>query len=372
MHRRRFLISSTALLAAPSVLRAQTTTHVVGTLFPLSGFNAEFGQMYQNGVQVAHDHLTQDKVLKGPIEIKPVDSQGTPQGGAVGMTRLANVDGASYVMIGFTGVSKAAAPIGQRAKVVMVNGGGVGPDLASLSPYFWNVIPLADREVRVVLPWIKSKNFRRIAMIYSDDPSGLALLAELKRGLPEVGASLVGTYSVPFGATQFGAIAAQVRDANPDAVYFASVSGPQVVQIIKQLRDNGITQQIITYSSGNLPSVSALPEAEGLVFTGQAADWSSSEPVMKRFVTDWRKKVGGEPTIYALNYYNAMLLFGQLAKGLEATGQPITGETLLAERRRVKRYALAGGETTFAEDGTADAPVQVSQVRGGQMQKLSF
>jgi branched-chain amino acid transport system substrate-binding protein len=371
IQRRTFLISAAATLAAPAILRAQASPYVLGTLFPMSGSNAEFGAVYLNGVQLALEHIAADKVLKRDISLRAVDSQGSAQGGAVGMTRLANVDQASYVMIGFTGVSKAAAPIGDRAKVVMVNGGGVGPDLATLSPYFWNVIPLANQEVRAVLPFIQSQKFKRVAMIFTEDPSGIAVHQELDKGLPGVGAQLVGAFGVAPTLTQFASVAAQVRDLKPDAVFFASVNGSQVVQIIKQLRDNGITQQIMTYSSGNLPSVSVLPEAEGLVFTGQEADWSAQDPIMKRFADGWRTKYKAEPTTYGLNYYNGAMLFAALAKGLEAAGKDVTGETLLEERKRVKTFPLAGGKVSFAEDGTASTGVQLNQVRSGKIQKIA-
>lgn len=369
--RRQFLAGVAATIAAPSIARAQGAGYAIGALFPMSGSNAEFGTMYLNGVQLALDHIALDKLVKRPIDLRAVDSQGSAQGGAVGMTRLANVDQASYVMIGFTGVSKAAAPIGDRAKVVMVNGGGVGPDLATLSPYFWNILPLANQEVRAILPFIKEKGFKRIAMIYTEDPSGMAVHGELKAGLPGVGAELVGAYGVAPTLTQFAAVAAQVRDARADAVFFASVSGPQAVQIVKQLRDNGITQQIMTYSTGNLPSVSALPESEGLVFTGQAADWSTPDPMMKRFVDGWRDKLKSEPTTYGLNYYNATLLFALLAKGLEGAGKPVSGQTLREEMLRVKTFTLAGGSITFAENGTASTGVQLNQVRGGRIYKIA-
>ena len=87
--------------------------------------------------------------------------------GVIGMTKLVNVDKASFVFVGFTAVSKAVAPVGDRAKTVMVNGGAVGPDLAGLSPYFWNVIPLAHLETQALLPFlIRRRNLKRIALVY--------------------------------------------------------------------------------------------------------------------------------------------------------------------------------------------------------------
>jgi branched-chain amino acid transport system substrate-binding protein len=126
----------------------------------------------------------------------------------------------------------------------------------------------------------------------------------------------------------------------------------------------------MTYSSGNLPSVSALPESEGLVFTGQAADWETEEAVMKRFTSSWRAKYNSEATTYGLNYYNATLLFAHLAKGLEAAGKKVTGETLREEMLRVKTFALAGGAVTFSENGTASTGVQLNQVSGGRIKKI--
>lgn len=370
LNRRSLLAAGVATLAAPRILRAQGAPYVVGTLFPMSGSNAEYGTIFTNGIQLALDHLRADNLLKRPVELRAQDSLATPQGGAVGMTKLANVDQASWVMLGFTGVSKAAAPIGTRAKVMMFNGGGVGPDLANLSPYFWNCIPLVNQEVAVLLPWMQQNKLRRVALIYVDDPLGNGILGQLKTALPAAGGELVGSYSIPPATQQFAAIAARVRDSRPDAVYFASY-GTQQAQIIKQLRDNGVTQQILTYSSGSIPSVVNLAEAEGLIFTSQAADWDATDPLTKRFVTDWRAKYNADPTAYNQNYYNAMRLFGLIAQNLEKQEKPVTGETLREELLKTRRFPLVGGEGVFEDNGTMAMPMQINTIKGGNLVKIA-
>ena len=375
MQRRTLLAATGAVaLAAPRIARAQGGgaggPHVVGTLFPMAGPNAEYGTIFTNGAQLALDHINADQLSQRPIELRAVDSQSTPQGGAVGMTRLANVERAVYVLVGFTGVSKAAAPIGTRAKVVMVNGGGIGPDLAGLSPYFWNVIPLVNVEIQAVLPWIKEQRYRRMAMIYVDDPAGNGIVQEFRRGLPGIGAEMVAAHSIPPASQQFAAVAARVRDSNPDVVYFASY-GAQQSQIIKQLRDNGITQPLMTYSAGSIPSVGALPEAEGLVYTSQVSDWSAQDPVTRRFVEGWRAKHGGDPTAYHQNYYNAMLLFGLLTQAVEKNGKPVNGENLREEMLRTRRFAMVGGEGVFDDAGTLSLPMQINRIRGGRSERIA-
>ena len=81
---RNFTSLAAAIVLGMSVSSAQaqtnTTKYIVGTLFPLSGANAEFGNMYANAVQLALDHIAEDKSLKKPIELAAQDSLATPQG----------------------------------------------------------------------------------------------------------------------------------------------------------------------------------------------------------------------------------------------------------------------------------------------------
>jgi len=349
--------------------RAEAEPYVLGTLFPMAGANAEYGTIFTEGAQLALAHITADKLLSRPVVLKAEDSQGTPQGGAVGMSKLVNVDHALYVLIGFTGVSKAAAPIGTRAKVVMVNGGGVGPDLAGLSPYYWNVIPLASAEVSRIAPYLVAKGWKRVALIYMDDPFGNGLRKSMQTDLPKAGGEITGLFAITPAEQQFSALAAKVRDAKPDVVYFASY-GAQQAQIIKQLRDNGIDQQLVTYSGALIPSVRSLPQAEGLIFTVQTAPWSASDPVTKRFLADWQATHKDLPSVYHQNYYNAVRLFGLLAHGLEQQGKPVDGDSLRAELLRVRRFALVGGEGTFDDLGDLSVPIDIETLKGGQPVKL--
>ena len=366
LNRRQLLQGAAALAIAPTfrVMAQANENYRLGTLFPMSGPVAELGNVFMNGVLLALEHIKQDKLLSRDIELKAQDSLATPQGGAVGMSRLVNVDHAQYVLLGVTGVSKAAAPIGVRQKVIMMNGGGVSPELGQLSPYFWNIIPLADQEIPPALTWLNKQNKRKIALVYIDDPLGAAVLKQLKTELPKIGGELVGSYSVPPGMEQFSAIAAKIRNTNADVIYFASY-GSQQLQIIKQIRDAGLTQQLITYSIGSLPSVAQLPEAEGLIFTTQRNDLTLTDRLTSRFVNEWRNKYKSDPTSYAQNYYNGALLFAYLLEHLEKEGAPVNGDTMLAALQKVRTFNFAGGQITFSDHATSIMPIQINRIEQG-------
>src|SRR4030095_3146859 len=324
MRRLRFLALLAALALAAAAARAQDSIKI-GADLPMSGPNAEYGELFDAAANLAAEHANADKMLSKKLIIQFEDSQATPQQGVVAMNKLVNVEKVHFVLSAFTGVSKAIAPVGDRAKVVSVNGGGIGPDLAELGEYFWNVIPLVNLEIRVMAPYmVQERGFKKIALIYVDDPAGEAVNKELEQNVPKAGGQMGAQLQIPRNAQQFTSIAAKVRETNPDLVFIASF-GAQQAQIIKQLRDNGVPQQLASYSAFASPTVAELPEAKGALFPSQSVDWKAAG-MSGRVAKDWKAKNGQEPSAYVANYYNAVMVFVKLAQVLEKGGQPINGE----------------------------------------------
>ncbi|MBP0600590.1 ABC transporter substrate-binding protein [Herbaspirillum sp. LeCh32-8] len=351
-----------ASVAASAGAHAADVT--IGALFPLSGPNASYGDIFGSGANLAAEHINADNLLGGKLSIQYEDSQALPQAGVIGMNKLVNVQKVPYVLSAFTGVSKAISTIATRTKTVAVNGGGVGPDLAELGQYFWNIIPLANYEVRAIIPYlVGERKMKNVVLVYVDDPLGQAIKKELESALPPAGGKLLEALSVPATAQQFGGIAARVRSANPDVIYVASY-GSQQSQIVKQFRDNGIKQPFASYTAFSIPEINAQPEAVGSMYTSQNIDWNSQDPVTKRFVDDYKKKYNKMPTAYIANYYNAVRMFGLLAQQLIKKGQPITGDNLLKQRIETKTFDLVGGKVSFAENGTVTMPMQINEIDG--------
>ena len=191
---KKFILGLT-LAQAAWALPAVAADYAIGAIFPMSGPNAEYGQVFGTGVDLAVEHINADKKLSGKLTVIYEDSQALPAQGVTAATKLVNVSKVPFALSAFTGVSKAVAAVGQRTKTVMANGGGVGPDLATLGEYFWNTIPLANFEVRVMAPFlVKEKGLKRVAMIYVDDPLGQSLVTELSAEVKAAGGEMVGTF----------------------------------------------------------------------------------------------------------------------------------------------------------------------------------
>ncbi len=361
----RILRSAAAMACALycAVAPTQAQDLKIGAVFPMSGPNAEIGEIFSRSAAIAVDQVNSEKMLSRPLKLVIEDSQATPQGGVIAMTKLVDVEKAPYVLGAYTAVSKAIAPIGERAKVVTINGGAVGPDLAELGAYFWNVIPLVNFEVEVAVPYlVKERNLKRLALIYVDDPLGEAVQKVLRAQVPKAGGTIVGEYQVPRAAQQFASIAAKMRLDKPDVIYIATF-GTQQAQIVKQLRDNGITQQLISYSGFSVPTMAALPEAKGTLYTMQLVDWKTGS-FGPKVAAEYKKRSGKDPNAYVANYYNAVMVFAALAQALEKAGKPITGENLLAQRKASGTFSFVGGQMVFQPNGTVAMPVQITEIDG--------
>ncbi|WP_336269955.1 ABC transporter substrate-binding protein [Vreelandella arctica] len=367
----RQTISSIAFaVGIASAASVQADDIEIGAVFPLSGPNATYGDIFMSGADLAAKHINEDGLLSENLNILYEDSQALPQQGVVAMNKLVNVESVPYVLSAFTGVSKAISTLAQRSQTVAVNGGGVGPDLAELGEYFWNVIPLANNEVGALAKYaVNDLGHERFTLVYVDDPLGESIRDELEEMLPSLGAELVESHSIAASAQQFSGLAARVRSDNPDVVYVASY-GSQQLQIVKQLRDNGVKAQIASYSAFSVPELQDQEEAQGALFTTQSFEWASDDPITKRFVDDYKAEHGKNPTSYIANYYNAVRVFGLLAQALEEQDKELTGANLLAERKATNTFELVGGTVSFQENGTLLAPIQVLEVDGSGSGKV--
>lgn len=367
-----------ALLALVAVLGCAVTgtasaagseqTYALGALFPLSGPNAVYGKLFSEGADLAVEHVNAGGKLDGKLKIVYADSQALPQPAVVGMNKLVNVNDVKFVLSAFSGVSKAIAPIGNRAHVIMVNGGGVSPELA-IGDYFLNDIPLSDDEVNALLPYVvNDMKARKIAVIHVNDPFGNSVNKVIKQQCEQLGCSVVSDISIDSSSTSFQSEVVKLRVSGADAIYIASYGQQQNV-IAKQLRDGGIQTQLISYSAFGIPTTQKLDAAEGAIYTAEHVDYDAND-LTRQFLKDFQAKYGEKPNYYQINYYNAVLIYAALIEHLQAGDREFSGENLLAALHEIGTFDVVGGKVTFRDDGTVRMPIEINQIKGGESKIL--
>ncbi len=354
-----------AALLASAPARADDA-YRIGGLFPISGPMAVFGDMFRAGADLAVEHVRADNRLGRPIEIRYEDSQGQVQPTLIGMNKLAREERLPYVMIGLASASRMVAPIVEREKVVAVNGSAATPDLGHLSGFFWNVIPLADVEIRQLLPVVKQRGIKRVALVYTANPGDPGLTHPLEDAVGAAGLEVAGSFAVEPYDRAFSEIAGKLRAAKPDAIYIA-VAGVQQSDLLQQLRDGGVDQPLLGSSAFQDPDLIHLPAADGALFTSQKLSWQAPDPITQRFVKDFEARARRAPSRYAANYYNAVLIYAAVVKDLEQREVAPSGEAV----QRIRRIDVVGGTLEFQPDCAAQLPLQVNQITGGTVKALN-
>jgi len=363
------LVGGALLALAAHGAWAADETYNFGVLFPLTGPNAVYGDVFSKGVNLAVEMINGEHKLSRDIKPIYVDSQALPQPAVVGMNQLVHVNAVPYMLTAFSGVSNAIAPLGNRFHVIMVNGGGVSPELA-IGGYFLNDIPLADQEIAVLLPYaVKAKKIRKLAVVHVDDPFGNTVDEQIRKQCSKLGCTIEPDLSVNPGNTDFQGEVAKIRAAGPDAVFIASYGQQQNV-ITKQLRSGGVNVQLLSYSGYGVGPTLKLPEAQGAIFDNQSVSFEANA-LSKEFHSRYVKQYGSEPNFYVANYANAVFIFADLVGRVEKEKAGVTGEHLLAALHRQKTFDVIGGQVKFSSRGTVTVPMQINEIKDGKAVPLT-
>lgn len=350
----------TAVMSANAFAQTRRTLKF-GVLFPLSGPNAVYGQVFSKGVDLAVKEVNASHEIKMALKPTYVDSEAKPEPAVVGMNKLVHVDKVPYVLTAFSGVSKAIAPLGNRYHVIMINGGGVSPELA-IGKYFLNDIPLVNVGIDALLPYVvKERHVHRVALIHTDDPFGQGVNSSLTSVCKMAGCNIVADLSINPGAASFQSEVAKIRASKPDAIYIASYGQQQNI-ITKQLRDGDIKATILSYSGYGVPPTLHLQEAQGALFTHQSMDFSANA-MSKKFAAAYEKKYSNAPNFYIGNYANAVFILADLVKRVEKKKERVTGPHLHDALERNPTFDVLGGKLTFSERGTVTTPIQVDVIK---------
>jgi branched-chain amino acid transport system substrate-binding protein len=368
-----WIIMVAACLAGASVQAEPAALQPFGALLPLTGNAASSGMFEREAIDLAVEEAN----AKGGITFVPIyeDMAANPRMAVPATEKLANVDKVPFSLIGYSSVTLAAAPIAERAKMLLLNSGGSSSRLANASPYVFNSIPLADIQARVMLAHtVRTLGLKRIAIYYRNDDLGNDIADAVKAYLPKLGASLLASESFTPNAVDHRAQLSKLRVQKPEAVFVVG-AGNETGIIVKQARELGLRTQWISYAgyeNGNTLSIGG-EAAEGGLYTVSSVIGADGKPypAAAAFYQQFEKRFGtpqDKVDYTAPQYYEGAQLFIAAARALHQAGIPITGDALRGALVKLGNFQSVFGETRFRSDGTVLKPIAVKTVKGGRFE----
>ena len=311
--RRGLLAGTAALLAAPSIVRAQGKEPLkIGSALPLTGSQAGYGNECATGWrQAVADVNAAGGILGRQIELITLDTQAEPQLGINAANR-------------FIGVEK---------------------------------LPM----------------FYTAAVLYINNDTGIDAAKLYRDTFIAAGGKIVAFEAYDPKATEFTGMLLKARAANPEIVHVHGLTA-DTPQVIAQMRQLGMTQRITSYSAAYNPKlVQQLgPAAEGIIVTSLAPGVNDN-PNVGKFLERWKAEQGRVPNglPYVQYQYDMVYLTKALYEYVDKKGQVATGDTLREALLTIGTFDLPMTGQMVLDGHRVNKPVYLLTVEKGAFVPLA-
>lgn len=138
----------------------------------------------------------------------------------------------------------------------------------SCNPYIYINAWVPEQQVAPIVDYFNKLKAKTFFLIGSDYAFGRGMLAFTKAYIEKSGGKVVGDEYAPMDATDWTAVLAKVRSANPDAIITSTAGGAPNVTLTKQLRAAGLKTLYgnLAVDEGTAKNMGA--DAEGIYIAG--------------------------------------------------------------------------------------------------------
>ena len=302
--------ASIVVLGAATMMSAHADIKI-GFQVPLTGPAATDGKSAQiAGAMAVEDINKAGGVLGQKLELVTYDDQAKSDQAIFTANKLIGEDGVKLVVNGsYSASGRAAAPVFQKAGVVMISAYGVHPDITKAGDFIFRLVHLGPQQGAAAALYIgKNLGIKKVSTITMDNDYGQATMDGFVEAAPKYGVEVINKYTYSLKDRQFGSIVASVKRDNPDAVYatgYFFTAGP----LVAQLRAAGITAPIIgsqAFDSEKFIEIAG-PAADG-TYIIDSFNRDRKDETLQKFFAEFKNRAGYPPEGVAAITYSAFKL----------------------------------------------------------------
>jgi branched-chain amino acid transport system substrate-binding protein len=206
---------------------------------------------------------------------------------------------------------------------------------------------------------------RKIVVVHNDTPYGVGLRDEMKKALAAVGAEVVLTLQVKEGQPRYLDEVAQIKAANPDAIFYAGYE-IETPYLRADLIENGVTIPMLASDGAFLAAT--IDEANGTAEGMYVSAFAPSPQVAgASWIQAYQAVESRNPDTYSINGYSAMAV---LAEGVKKANSLDSAKVADAMRQMDFRGVM--GDLQFDAQGDVKNPkVFIFQVKDSQFVQVA-
>ncbi len=372
--------AASAVIAAPTVLRAQPAAIKLGILQPVTGALSQDGEYGRLGAEIAINEINAAGGIKsmGGARIQMVfgDARSNPEGGTQEVERM-QAEGVAAIVGGFASpICLAASQAASRYDIPYIVDVGVSDQIVTrglkntfrFGPGFGTVTSAALDNL-VKLNDAAGKPARTVVVVHEDGLFGAGMARLMQNELPKRGFEILETIAHPTPSRDMSNVALRIRALNPDLVIPSSYYSEFVLlaRTMQQqrIRPKGV-YAVLNGAASNFRFVREFADAANLVM--DCNHWADPRKP-KTAQVKAQAEQGGRFWLYntPLNYSCVRLV----ADAFEKAGSADRAKVLEAlTNSTFADHIMPYGPTRFVNGQNAGAAPVNTQVQNGDIKVI--
>ncbi len=338
------LVALVVLVAAPAA-RAEKTI-VLGYSLPLTGSHAKYGEVFRNAAELQLEKFNASGKLNGAtVDIVYEDSKSDPKEAINIARKFIDDDRIVGVLGDFTStVSMAAGRVYGSEGMPQLSQTASHPDFNKIGEYQFRNITTQAFEGPFVAKWATGLGYKKFAIVAIQNDWGISAAENFAQGLKDLGGEVTDIEYFNPGNRDFRSILTKIGRDKPEAIYLCMMyeEGAMILQQRKQL---GIEIPVFGTSSLYSPKLLELAgDAANGVYLSTTFMPDSPEANVVEFVTEYKKRYGADPSMFAAQAYDAV---GIMLDSIAKVGPDVTRQSLRDALAATKDYPGVTGSTSF-------------------------
>lgn len=361
------LLSACGQPAAPSAPESGSTGQTtqgepikIGVVQPLTGPVADSGSYVVSGVKIAVDRINANGGVCGrPIEAVVQDGKNDPQESANAAELLITRDKVPVIM-GAWGSSSSLAvmPVMEKHKVpLLVETSSSGKISLPETPGFnwtYRISPMSQMEADASQSYLVEKlGMKNVAILSVNNDWGRGAAEVFKKAIESTGGKVISEDFVEQSATDVLPQLTTIKNSGADSILITTSAG-QIATMLKQYRELGMTQTVLTTGGSNYPiavmNLSSPEIVEGtyhLVFyVPDRFDLAGSPELAEWYLKEYQKR--GLPEVGIGESYRGFDGIHVIAQAIELADCKVDAQSINAALPKVE-FAGLSGIVKFAE-----------------------
>lgn len=334
--------------ASGSGSKADSDTIRIGLAAPISGTQAQYGQAFKNGAELAAAQVNEAGGIDGKkVEIVVQDDKGDSNE-AVNVANKFVSDKSILAVVGHfnSSATLATAPVYNKNKIVEISPSSSAPGVTDAGEYTFRVITTDAFQADYLANWTKELGYGKVALIYEQSDFGLGLLDVYKKSAPANNIDIVAAEAYNPGDKDFSTVLTKIKEKQPEAIFIGGFYN-EAALIAQQAKKLNLNVDFIGVDSLYSEALLDLGKdsVEGFKLIGFFFPGGENAEATK-FAEQYQAAYNSKPDTYAAYSYVATSVVLEAIKEKGADRESI--KTYL---ETLKDYKGATGILSFDENG---------------------